>query len=196
MAGGGGCLCHLDTFLVLLYSPFSRHRAQLLLYYLTCNMCLRFRDCPVVLDIDELSVSARHQKTRVLCVRAASCAAACCSSSSERRCATQISILHAKRVKQNNEFGPIRAPENNDFWRPTTAKFPLPAAPKAHPLEKAFFSYKNPMDLRAARMNTRGAISHMPMVQPTKQPCTSPPGSRGQDSVSYTHLTLPTNREV
>ena len=26
------------------------------------------------------------------------------------------------RVKQNNEFGPIRAPENDDFWRPTTAK--------------------------------------------------------------------------
>ena len=28
-------------------------------------MCLRFRGCPVVLDI-ELSSSARHQKTRVL----------------------------------------------------------------------------------------------------------------------------------
>ena len=28
-------------------------------------MCLRFRGCPVVLDI-ELSVSARYQKTRVL----------------------------------------------------------------------------------------------------------------------------------
>ena len=35
----------------------------------TCDMCLRFSDCPVVLDI-ELSVSARHQKTRVLlCAR-------------------------------------------------------------------------------------------------------------------------------
>ena len=102
-------------------------------------MCLRFRDCPVVLDIDELSVSARHQKTRVLCVRAASCAAACCSSSSERRCATQISILHAKRVKQNNEFGPIRAPENNDFWRPTTAKLPAGDRNISYPLTKHAF---------------------------------------------------------
>ena len=57
------------VFLVLLYSLFSRHRAQLLLYYLTCDMCLRFRRCTVVLDI-ELSVSARYQKTRVLlCAR-------------------------------------------------------------------------------------------------------------------------------
>ena len=30
------------------------------------------------------------------------------------------------RVKQYNEFGPIRAPEKYDFWRPTTAKLPLP----------------------------------------------------------------------
>ena len=28
-------------------------------------MCLRFQGCPVVLDV-ELSVSARHQKTRLL----------------------------------------------------------------------------------------------------------------------------------
>ena len=96
------------VFLVLLYSLFSRHRAQLLLYYLTFDMCLRFRGCPVVLD-SELSVTARHQKTRVLlAVRAASCAAACYSSS-ERRCAAQISKLRAMRVKQNNEFGPIRS---------------------------------------------------------------------------------------
>ena len=113
------------VFLVLLYSLFSRHRAQLLLYYLTFDMCLRFRGCPVVLD-SELSVTARHQKTRVLlAVRAASCAAACYSSS-ERRCAAQISKLRAMRVKQNNEFGPIRSPENNDFWRPIAAKLRLP----------------------------------------------------------------------
>ena len=37
------------------------------------------------------------------------------------------------------------------------------------------------MDLPAARMNTSGAMSHMPMVQPTDQACTSPPGARGQD---------------
>ena len=51
------------VFLVLSFL-FSRQRS-VFLYYLTCDMCLRFRDCPVVLDI-ELSVSARHQKTRVL----------------------------------------------------------------------------------------------------------------------------------
>ena len=57
------------VFLVLLYYLFSRHRAQLLLYYLTSHVCLRFRGCAVVLGI-ELSVSARHQKTRVpLCAR-------------------------------------------------------------------------------------------------------------------------------
>ena len=100
------------VFLVLLHYLFSRHRAQLLLCYLTSHVCLRFRGCAVVLGI-ELSVNARHQKTRTA-VRAASCAAACCSSS-ERRCAAQISNLRAMRVKQNNEFGPIRAPENNDF---------------------------------------------------------------------------------
>ena len=58
-------------------------------------------------------------------MRAASCSAVY-GSSSERRCAVQISKLQATRVKQNNDFGPIRAPENNDFWRPTTAKLPLP----------------------------------------------------------------------
>ena len=107
------------VFLVLLYYLFSRHRAQLLLYYLTSHVCLRFRGCAVVLGI-ELSVNARHQKTRTA-VRAASCAAACCSSS-ERRCAAQITKLHALRVKENNEFGSIRAPEKNVCWRPTAAK--------------------------------------------------------------------------
>ena len=41
--------------------------------------------------------------------------------------AAQISILHAMRVKQNNDFGPIGAPENNNCWRPTTAELPLEA---------------------------------------------------------------------
>ena len=31
------------------------------------------------------------------------------------------------RVKQNNDFGPIGAPENNNCWRPTTAELPLEA---------------------------------------------------------------------
>ena len=57
-------------------------------------------------------------------MRAASCSAVY-GSSSERRCAVQISKLQATS-EANNEFGPIRAPENNDFWRPSTAKLPLP----------------------------------------------------------------------
>ena len=51
-------------FFCALISIFSPQRI-LFLYYLTCDMCLRFRGCPAVLGI-ELSVSARHQKTRSL----------------------------------------------------------------------------------------------------------------------------------
>ena len=50
-----------------------------------------------------------------------------------------------------------------------------PAAPKAHPLEKAFL---NPMDPPAARMKTKSAVSDMPTISPTEHPRTSPPGSR------------------
>ena len=94
-------------------------------------MCLRFRGCPVVIGI-ELSVSARHhQKTRVLlAVRAASCM--CCllllvaaaGSGGVRHNFPNYMVM---RVAQNNEFGPIRAPENTDFWRPTTATAKLPS---------------------------------------------------------------------
>ena len=31
---------------------------------------------------------------------------------------------HVLRVKQTDDFGPIRAPGNNEFWRPATAKLP------------------------------------------------------------------------
>ena len=58
-------LGYMHVFLVL-YFLFSRHSAA---SSSTCDMCLRFRGCPVELDI-ELSVSARRQKTRVLlCAR-------------------------------------------------------------------------------------------------------------------------------
>ena len=53
----------MDTFLWC--SIFYFLATAQLLYYFTCDLCLRFRSCLVVLDI-ELSVSARHQKTRVL----------------------------------------------------------------------------------------------------------------------------------
>ena len=57
------------VFLVFYYFLFSRQRS-FFVHYLACDMlCLRFRGCPVVLDI-ELSVSARYEKTRVLlCAR-------------------------------------------------------------------------------------------------------------------------------
>ena len=35
-------------------------------------------------------------------------------------------------VKQNNDFGPVRTPKNNDFWDPILRN---PAATKTHPLE-------------------------------------------------------------
>ena len=55
-------------FFGALFSIFSPQR-NFVPYYLTCDMCLRFRGCPVELGI-ELSVSARHQKTCVLlCTR-------------------------------------------------------------------------------------------------------------------------------
>ena len=121
----------LDKYVFLV--PYFLATRSFVLYDWTCDVCLRFRGCPVELDL-ELSVSAWHQKTRLRlpedwcgAVRAASCAAACCRSS-ERRFAAPISKLDAMRAKQSNEFGPIRAPENNDFWRPTTAKLPLPFA--------------------------------------------------------------------
>ena len=96
VAGGGGCAAWI-RFFGDLFSIFSPQRS-FFLYYLTCDMCLRFRGCPVVLDID-LSVSARHQKTRVLlCARQLVLLLP--------RCAAQISKLLAVRVKQNNEFGP------------------------------------------------------------------------------------------
>ena len=53
---GGGCAACIGFGAL-----FSRQRS----FFLYCDMCLRFRGCPVVLHI-ELSVSARHQRTRVL----------------------------------------------------------------------------------------------------------------------------------
>ena len=44
------------------------------------------------------------------------------------------------------------------------------------------------MDLPAERMNTTDTMPHMPMVQPTEQPCTSPSGSRGQDYMPLAYV--------
>ena len=51
------------------------------------------------------------------------------------------------------------ATRTDTYGRSCDIKTQNPAAPKAHPLGKAFFSYRNPMDLPASRMNTRGAIA-------------------------------------
>ena len=57
----------LDKYVFLV--PYFLATRSFVLYDWTCDVCLRFRGCPVELDI-ELSVSARHQKTRVLlCAR-------------------------------------------------------------------------------------------------------------------------------
>ena len=56
MVVGGGCAACIRFGALL-----SRQRS----FFLCCDMCLRFRGCPVVLDI-ELSVSAQYQETRAL----------------------------------------------------------------------------------------------------------------------------------
>ena len=109
----------------VLFFLFSRHSAaSFVLGFLTFNMCLLFRGCPVELDM-ELSVSASHQKTRVLLAAegATSCAAASCGSSSERRCAARISRLHSmseakKRVWANQSTREERflAPHYCEFF--------------------------------------------------------------------------------
>ena len=117
--GGGGwwwlyrCCCACIRFGAL----FSIFLPAQLLPLLAIYMCLRFRGCPVLLDI-ELSVSARYQKTRVLL--------------SARRllllfvaAAAQISKLHALRVNQRIILCQSEHQNKNDFWRPTTAKLHL-----------------------------------------------------------------------
>ena len=66
VAGSGGCaaaqqllLCLYTFWCSVFYILDSAASSS------TCDMCLRFRGCPVALDI-ELSVSTRFQKTRVL----------------------------------------------------------------------------------------------------------------------------------
>ena len=59
-----GCCC---AACICFSAIFSRHRSLFFLCY--CDMYLRFRGCPVVLDI-QLSVSAWYQKTRRILLRA------------------------------------------------------------------------------------------------------------------------------
>ena len=95
----------------------------------TCDMCLRFSDCPVVLDI-ELSVSARHQKTRVLL------------------CARRLLLLHAAAAsggvrhkfqncmrRERSKITSLGQSEHQKkrFLAPTTAKLSLPSPPAALP---------------------------------------------------------------
>ena len=64
VAGSGGCAaaaqlpCLYTFWCSIFYFIASAASSS------TCDMCLRFQGCPVLLDI-ELSVSARYQKTRV-----------------------------------------------------------------------------------------------------------------------------------
>ena len=57
VAGGGGCGALIRFPIGAVFSIFSPQRS-FVLYYLTCDRCLRFRGCPAELGI-ELSVSAR-----------------------------------------------------------------------------------------------------------------------------------------
>ena len=55
----------LGYFFLVIYFLFPPQRSFFLYYLTSYILCLRFGGFPMVLDI-ELSVSARHQKTRVL----------------------------------------------------------------------------------------------------------------------------------
>ena len=69
-----------DTAGIVLQQHFALYFLASAASSSACDMCLRFRDCPVVLDT-ELSVRARwYQKTRVLLLRAQPSSAALCSS--------------------------------------------------------------------------------------------------------------------
>ena len=68
VAGSGRVVVAVPLLLLCLYTFWCP-----VFYFLasaaspsTCDMCIRFRGCPVMLDIG-LSVSARGQKTHVLC---------------------------------------------------------------------------------------------------------------------------------
>ena len=63
-------------------------------------------------------------------------------------------------------------------------KSETPAAPKTYPLENVFFVVLETPYLWSfkAAATRKGDMSDMPSVQPTEQPRTSPPGSRGLES--------------
>ena len=116
MCGGWWLLCRLDTDVFLALFPICSPQRSFVLYCLTCDMCLRFRGCPVELDI-ELSVSARHQKTRVLrCApRLVLLLVAAAASGGVRH---KISKLHAMRAKPNNELGQSEHQKKTIFGAP------------------------------------------------------------------------------
>ena len=78
--GGGGWwwLCRLYTFWCSILSSLASEASSS-----TCEMCLRFRGCPVVLEI-ELSASTRYHRTRVLLLTRRVLFLSC---TIERRCA-------------------------------------------------------------------------------------------------------------
>ena len=88
----------------------------------------------------------------------------------------------------------ITSREVNEARRPHTCSRPCafeekttkkkhedPAAPKTHPLANAFFSSGNSLRTFKAATARKGDMSDMTIVQPTEQPRTSPPGSRGSE---------------
>ena len=92
---------------------FSRQRSFCFLY---CDMHLRFRGCPVVLDI-ELYVSACYQKTCTVLLRARCLLMLLllAADSKKRRCAVcDITFESTRKMerKQKNDFVPIKTPNN------------------------------------------------------------------------------------
>ena len=157
---------------------FSRLRR----FFLYCELYLRFRGCPVVLDIElfrdrMVSKDSTCTAARVFC---------CCCFLEQPAAACGINFkIACNGVKQINDFGAIRTPENDDFSRPTTAK--LPEMAKSHlkhtRLKMQFFTSGNTVCTSKAAAARKGNTSDMPSVQPTEQSRTSPPGSRGSEHI-------------
>ena len=67
--------------------------------------------------------------------------------------------------------------------RKKTKKNEIPPHPNHSPLKMHFFSSGNSLWTFKAAATRKGDMSDMPNVQPTEQPLTFPPGSRGSDHI-------------
>ena len=91
------------------------------------------------------------------CARGVFC---CCCFLQQRAAVCGINFKTTYGVKQNNDFGPVRTPENTIFRATLTRN---PAAPKTHPLENAFFEFWKLL------LHIQGPQQHQKRIRPTCQ---------------------------